>query len=94
MAELGLSDAVLLERNKLTSGTTWHSTAQVCTLRSSRNLTDLIRYSIRLYSRLEQETEQATGWVNKGSLSIVSTPDRLIHVKRQEALARLFGLEA
>ena len=42
LADLGVTDAVLLERNKLTSGTTWHSTAQVRALRSTRNLTDLI----------------------------------------------------
>ena len=94
LAELGIGDAVLLERNKLTSGTTWHSAAQVRALRSTRNLTDLIRYSIALYSRLEAETGQATGWINKGSLSIATNPDRLVHIKRQEALAKLFGVEA
>lgn len=94
LAETGVADAILLERNKLTSGTTWHSAAQVRALRSSRNLTDLIRYSISLYTRLEQETGQATGWINKGSLSIATSQDRLIHVRRQAALAKLFGLRA
>ena len=78
LAEQGVGDAVLIERNKLTSGTTWHSAAQVRALRSTRNLTDLIRYSIALYSRLEAETGQATGWINKGSLSIATNPDRLV----------------
>ncbi len=94
LAELGVSDAVLLERNKLTSGTTWHSAAQVRALRSTRNLTDLIRYSISLYARLEEETGQATGWINKGSLSIATSEDRLVHIRRQEALAHLFGVES
>ncbi|MGB0674497.1 MAG: FAD-dependent oxidoreductase, partial [Candidatus Puniceispirillaceae bacterium] len=49
LARDGVSDAILLERNKLTSGTTWHSAAQVRALRSTRNLTDLVRYSISLY---------------------------------------------
>ena len=74
LAKLGVGDAVLLERNQLTSGTTWHSAAQVRALRSSRNLTDLIKYSIRLYGELEAETGQATGWINKGSLSIATNP--------------------
>ena len=87
-------DAVLLERIKLTSGTTWHSAAQVRALRSTRNLTDLIKYSISLYSRLEEETGQATGWINKGSISIATNPERLAHIRRQEALAGLFGVEA
>jgi 4-methylaminobutanoate oxidase (formaldehyde-forming) len=94
LASAGVTDAVLLERNELTSGTTWHSAAQVRALRSTRNMTDLIRYSIDLYSKLESETGQATGWIQKGSLSIATHPDRLIHVRRQEALARLFGVEA
>ncbi len=94
LAKLGVSDAILLERNQLTSGTTWHSAAQVRALRSSRNLTNLIKYSIQLYGELETETGQATGWINKGSLSIATNPDRLSHIKRQEALARLFGVAA
>ena len=69
LAKLGVSDAVLVERNQLTSGTTWHSAAQVRALRSSRNLTDLIKYSIRLYGALEAETGQA-----KSSVSIRILP--------------------
>ena len=94
LAQAGVTDAILLERNQLTSGTTWHSAAQVRALRSTRNLTDLIRYSVSLYARLEEETGQATGWINKGSLSIATSEDRLIHIRRQEALAHLFGVRA
>lgn len=94
LARQGVSDAILLERNELTSGTTWHSAAQVRALRSTRNLTELIRYSIGLYGRLQEETAQATGWINKGSISIATTPDRLTHIRRQEALSRLYGLRA
>ena len=94
LAEAGAGDAVLLERNRLTSGTTWHSAAQVRALRSTRNLTDLIRYSVSLYARLEEETGQATGWINKGSLSIATSEDRLVHIRRQERLAHLFGVRA
>jgi glycine cleavage system aminomethyltransferase T/glycine/D-amino acid oxidase-like deaminating enzyme len=94
LAKRGVTDAILLERNQLTSGTTWHSAAQVRALRSSRNLTNLIKYSISLYSELERETGQATGWINKGSLSIATNPDRLTHIRRQEALAHAFGVAA
>ncbi len=94
LAEMGAGDAILLERNKLASGTTWHSAAQVRALRHSRNLTRMIRYSIDLYSRLESETGQSAGWIGKGSLSIATTPDRLVHIRRQEALAHAFGVEA
>jgi len=94
LAKEKVSDAILLERNQLTSGTTWHSAAQVRALRSTQNLTDLIRYSVSLYSRLEEETGQATGWINKGSLSIATNEERMTHVKRQESLAHLFGVRA
>jgi len=94
LAKEGVSNAVLLERNKLTSGTTWHSAAQVRALRSTQNLTNLIKYSISLYQSLEEETGQQVGWINKGSLSIATNPDRLTHIRRQEALAQLYGVEA
>ncbi|MBX2885439.1 MAG: FAD-dependent oxidoreductase [Granulosicoccus sp.] len=94
LAKLGVTDAVLLERNQLTSGTTWHSAAQVRALRSSRNLTRMIQYSVDLYSQLEQETGQSVGWIQKGSLSIATQPDRLTHIQRQESLAKAYGIEA
>lgn len=94
LAKQGVTDAILLERNQLTSGTTWHSAAQVRALRSTRNMTELIKYSVQLYRDLEAETGQATGWINKGSLSIATSPDRFTHIKRQEALANLFGVNA
>ncbi|MBI1495038.1 GcvT family protein [Halocynthiibacter styelae] len=94
LAKMGVSDAILLERNKLTSGTTWHSAAQVRALRHSQNLTRMIQYSVDLYSKLEQETGQNVGWIQKGSLSIATNPDRLTHIKRQEALARAYGVRA
>ena len=57
-------------------------------------MTELIKYSVQLYRDLEAETGQATGWINKGSLSIATSPDRFTHIKRQEALANLFGVNA
>ncbi|WP_415919569.1 GcvT family protein [Tateyamaria sp. SN6-1] len=94
LAEMGVTDAILLERNSLTSGTTWHSAAQVRALRHSHNLTRMIQYSVDLYARLEEETGQNVGWIQKGSLSIATTPDRATHVRRQEALAHAFGIDA
>ena len=94
LTRMGATDAILLERNKLTSGSTWHSAAQVRALRHSRNLTRMIQYSIALYSTLEEETGQAVGWIQKGSLSIATSEDRLTHIKRQEAMAHAFGVEA
>lgn len=94
LAKLGIEDAVLLERHKLTCGTTWHSAAQVRQLRSSRNLTQLIKYSTELYAGLEAETGQSTGWLKTGSLSIATNADRLTHIRHQAALARAYDVPA
>lgn len=94
LAKQGQAGAVLLERDRLTSGSTWHSAAQVRQLRSTRNLTRLIQESVRLYASLAEETGQETGWLRTGSLSIATNADRWTHVRRQLALARAYGIEA
>ncbi|MER8570219.1 FAD-dependent oxidoreductase [Mesorhizobium sp. M0924] len=94
LAKMGVSDAILVERNKLTSGTTWHSAAQVRALRHSQNMTRMIQYSVDLYSELEQKTGQAVGWIQAGSLAIATSPDREFHLRRQEAQSHAFGITA
>ena len=94
LAQSGIRDAILLERSQLTSGTTWHSAAQVRALRSSKNLTELIRYSFSFFDELEKETGQATGWMQTGSLSIATNQERWTHILRQQSLAKLFGVRA
>lgn len=94
LAKFGCRDVILLEREKLTSGTTWHAAGLVRQLRATANLTSLIRYGASLYASLEAETGQSTGWRQTGSLSVAAHPDRFIHIKRMASLARMFGLEA
>ncbi len=94
LAREGRKDIVVLERSKLTSGTTWHAAGLVRRLRPSATLTKLINYSIDLYGELEAETGQATGWTQTGSLTLAANPDRLTNIKRQVSLGRAFGLEA
>ena len=94
LAGLGWSEVVLLEQGRLSGGTTWHAAGLVGQLRSSSNLTQLIRYSADLYSRLETETGQATGWKRCGSVSVARTRERMVQLERNAALARSFGIEA
>ena len=94
LAREGRKDIVVLERSKLTSGTTWHAAGLVRRLRPSATLTKLINYSIDLYGELEVETGQATGWIQTGSLTLATNEDRLTNIKRQVSLGRGFGLEA
>ncbi|MET0850652.1 MAG: FAD-dependent oxidoreductase, partial [Candidatus Rokuibacteriota bacterium] len=94
LTKAGWKDVVLLEQGRLSGGTTWHAAGLVGQLRSSANLTRLIRYSADLYSRLEAETGQATGWKRCGSISVARTPERMVQLKRNAALARVYGVEA
>ncbi len=85
---------LLLERRQLTCGTTWHAAGLVGQLRATLNLTRLAQYSARLYESLKQESGQETGYRRTGSISIATTAPRLIELKRQAAMAGLFGLPA
>ncbi len=89
---MGWTDVVVLERSELTSGSTFHSAGLVGQLRSSVNLTKMIRYSTDLYRRLKDETGVDPGWREVGSLRLASSPERLEELKRQVALSQSFGL--
>ncbi|MBM3565107.1 MAG: FAD-dependent oxidoreductase [Alphaproteobacteria bacterium] len=93
LARLGWKDVILLERHKLTSGSTFHAAGLVGQLRSNANVTRLLTHSVELYKRLEAETGQATGWKMSGCLRLACTPERLIELKRLATTARSFGLE-
>lgn len=93
LARMGWTDVVLLERKKLTSGTTFHAAGLVGQLRSNANITQLLGYSVDLYNRLEQETGQATGWKMNGGLRLACNQERWTEVRRQATTAHSFGLE-
>ncbi|MFN8829968.1 MAG: FAD-dependent oxidoreductase [Labrys sp. (in: a-proteobacteria)] len=93
LTKLGWSDVVLLERKRLTSGTTWHAAGLVGQLRATMNLTKLAQYTTNLYAGLEAETGQATGFLQRGSISVATTPGRHEELLRGMSMARTFGLE-
>lgn len=93
LGKMGLTDVLLLEQGKLTSGSTWHAAGLVGQLRTSANITQLLGYSVELYDRLEQETGLATGWKRNGGLRLACTPERWTEVRRQATTATSFGLE-
>jgi glycine cleavage system T protein len=92
LARRGVGDVVLLERRSLTCGTTWHAAGLVGQLRATHNLTRLAQYTAELFSTLEAETGQATGFNRRGSVSVATTPGRLEELRRQASMARVFGL--
>src|SRR5690606_19555167 len=93
LAALGERDVVLLEMGRLTHGATWHAAGLVGQLRGKRNLTRMMRYSAELYSRLEAETGQATGWQPVGSLRVASSAERWQEIRRTATTAKSFGFE-
>ncbi|AXX97324.1 GcvT family protein [Profundibacter amoris] len=92
LAKLGV-EALLLERRKLTSGTTFHAAGLVGQLRSNANITQLLGYSVELYNTIEDETGLGTGWKMNGGLRLACNQERWTEVKRQATTARSFGLQ-
>ncbi|MBV9432276.1 MAG: FAD-dependent oxidoreductase [Hyphomicrobiales bacterium] len=93
LAEFGARDVLLLERKKLTSGSTFHAAGLVGQLRTSANITRLLTRSIEIYRGLEGKTGQATGWKMNGGLRLACNAQRMTEIKRQATTARSFGLE-
>lgn len=89
---MGWRDIVVLERNEITSGSTFHSAGLVGQLRTSSNLTKMIRYSTDLYRKLKDETKVDPGWREVGSLRLASSKARLEELKHLVAVSRSFGL--
>ena len=93
LAALGETDLLVLEQGRLTCGTTWHAAGLVGQMRPNRTMTRMSKYGIELYATLEAETGLATGWKQCGSVNVAKTPERMMLLRRQLALARSFGVE-
>jgi glycine cleavage system aminomethyltransferase T/glycine/D-amino acid oxidase-like deaminating enzyme len=92
LARLGWTDTVLVERSKLTSGSTFHSAGLVGQLRGSLSLTRMMMNSVELYRALGDEVGLETGWHEIGSLRLASSPERMEELARQAGWAKTFGL--
>jgi heterotetrameric sarcosine oxidase gamma subunit len=94
LARMGWKDVVLLERDRLTSGTTWHAAGLMVTFGStSETSTEMRKYSRDLYSRLEAETGQATGFAPIGFIEVAADKDRLEEYRRVSAFNRYCGVD-
>ncbi|TMD19886.1 MAG: FAD-dependent oxidoreductase, partial [Chloroflexi bacterium] len=92
LARLGWTDAVLVERARVTSGSTFHSAGLVGQLRGSLSLTRMMMNSVDLYRSLRDEVGLETGWHEVGSLRLASSPERMEELARQAGWAKTFGL--
>jgi heterotetrameric sarcosine oxidase gamma subunit len=94
LAHMGWKDVVLLERDRLTSGTTWHAAGLMVTFGStSETSTELRKYTRDLYGRLEAETGQATGFMAVGFIEVAADADRLEEYRRVAAFNRYCGVD-
>ena len=92
LAKFGWKDTVLLERDQLTSGTTWHAAGLVGQLGASATITKLRKYSLNLYKELEKKTGLSTGLKQNGAITIASSEQRLQELLRQATAAQLFDV--
>ena len=92
LARLGWTDITLVERARLTSGSTFHSAGLVGQLRGSLSLTQMMMNSVDLYRNLKDEVGLETGWHEVGSLRLASSQERMEELTRQAAWAKTFGL--
>ncbi len=92
LTKAGWTDVVLLERNELTSGSTWHAAANIHGLHDSANISRLQHYTMNLYKQLEAETGQSCGVFQPGSLYLAQTEAREHQLRLQAAKAKLYGM--
>ena len=94
LAEAGFGEVLLLERDRLTSGTTWHAAGLIATFGStSETSTRLRQYTRELYERLEGETGQSTGLRQVGLIELATDADRVEEYRRVAAFNRYCGVE-
>ena len=92
LAKFGWKDTILLERDQLTSGTTWHAAGLVSQLGPSAAITKIRKYSLELYKKLEKEIDFSSGLKLNGALSIATTKGRWQELLRQATTAQLFNV--
>jgi glycine cleavage system aminomethyltransferase T/glycine/D-amino acid oxidase-like deaminating enzyme len=94
LTRLGWSDVVLLERDQLTSGTTWHAAGLITSAgMSTETLLWSVKYSRELYQRLEAETGLSTGFMPIGHIGLATNATRRSVQRREQNFARLHGVE-
>jgi len=93
LAKFGWKDVILLERDQLTSGTTWHAAGLVGQIGATSTITKLRKYSLDLYKELEKTTGLSTGLKQNGAITVASTKERMQELLRQSTTAQLSDVE-
>ena len=93
LAKFGWKDVVLLERDQLTSGTTWHAAGLIGQLGATSTITKLRKYSLDLYKELEKTTGLSTGLKQNGAITVATSQERMQELLRQATTAQLSNVE-
>ncbi len=93
LAKFGWKDIILLERDQLTSGTTWHAAGLIGQLGATSTITKLRKYSLDLYKELEKTTGLSTGLKQNGAITVASSKERMQELLRQATTAQLSNVE-
>ena len=93
LAKFGWKDVVLLERNELTSGSSWHAAGQIHTISSDPNISRLQGYTINLYKEIEATSGHSVGMHSTGGFYLASNEVWHDYLKRERSKARYMGLD-
>ena len=93
LAKFGWKDTILLERDQLTSGTTWHAAGLVSQLGPTAAITKIRKYSLDLYKELEKKVDHSAGLRLNGALSIAQNKGRWQELQRQATTAQLYDID-
>jgi len=93
LAKFGWKDCVLLEKNELTSGSSWHAAGQIHTISSDPNISRLQGYTINLYKEIEEVSGHSVGMHSTGGFYLASNKDWYDYLKRERSKARYMGLD-
>ncbi len=94
LARLGWTDTVVLERSRVSSGTSWHAAGLMTRARGTHVQTELASYSRDFYEGLAALSGVDIGYYPNGSLSVARTPERLTELRYALSMARHHGLPA
>ncbi|WP_270732445.1 GcvT family protein [Shimia sp. Alg240-R146] len=92
LAKKGWSDCVLLEKNELTAGSTWHAAGNVPTFSTSWAIMNMQRYSTELYARLGEEVDYPMNYHQSGSIRLAHTEERMQEFERALSMGRYQGI--
>ena len=93
LAKAGWTDCVLLEKNELTAGSTWHAAGNVPTFSTSWSIMNMQRYSTELYARLGDEVDYPMNYHQTGSIRLAHTAERMQEFKRAASMGKYQGMD-